>query len=1086
MPPFNRYLDGTTVSRDLPPGEYSWDEVVFQSGKFILDAELNLGQAAAAYDAAARSVRAYPSGFVRRAGTRSAGAEGFSFYAPPLSGSHANRFQMRSAEAYVAGMRVAVEYSSTSTPGYNLITLPAATAASGSPPDVKRTDFVFLEVWRAVVAPSPRATGTVEVAVAHTLADGDTVELDLSGLTPPGPLVVFTARTAPATPDEFAVGGGAVSAAAALAAVINDPANGAASYVSATTSSTNVVTLNALFGGVEGNLIGLAVTVTAPGALVPSGATLTGGATRPNKPSDTTIYRKGNVLAPGAVNLTENLIDPMIGVESTQRVQIQYRLRVYSSSLAGLNPKSNPDGFSHAGVGAQGATGAATNYRFAPADGSTVIVSGGKTSSAAAYGWVDGGLWVAGSGDSTSATDLGTADGFVYAIPVAFVFRRNDANLTGGFNPEENANGALSLSHTGFSNSHLSAAGTIAIAAGKSDRPDGLFHDWIVEGDVLDLRRHVAPAGLDYGAELTRQVQRLLDGENSTWAVDASDMGLMGSGSGGMGVRPLLCNEIGRTGAPDLAGDHIRQFDHVARRLASQSVVERVVFSIPAAGPYPTGITVTKATAAVNWYEGDSISIDFDALNPTTRQDWTVAEAPGTVSANWPAGTRVTDVLRCRHDDGHSITPVAQAVEFSRIEGVGTTQVDFTLDGNDRTVDGGGTVADHPMIGSGGLDTGSARRIFLELEVTYPTGAGLVRTPRADTPSPDTGTGYDPYEGGPVVEPDPTQRPPEMSPTWVPRPQFRAGYREVLLEARNGTAAAPADPITDTLVTESASDLVLPRRLATLVDATVDAAGVSAAEVGSSSGRVSVPVALTGQVAVAVVYRPQDPVPDAGATGYQLNVYYTAAAPQTAGSQTGPIPATLLPETLTVEPLAVLPWVYTGQTGAGSVELSYPYARPLDVIAVPDLGGGAPRDWYFAATAEVSVANFDAPTGMLALPSLVQMDVSGTIQLGDAGRGPDLDPEFRTYYDTANPTGYRPAAMATGLLGAARHKAWVALLVRTETDTRLFRRGELIVMVVSRLAPLDHRNTVAFTDVGGARTVAALYRTQNLLLTSDS
>ena len=48
-------------------------------------------------------------------------------------------------------------------------------------------------------------------------------------------------------------------------------------------------------------------------------------------------------------------------------------------------------------------------------------------SSAPAYGAEDTGLWVAGDGSSAAATALGTVDGFVYAVPVAFVFRRNDA-----------------------------------------------------------------------------------------------------------------------------------------------------------------------------------------------------------------------------------------------------------------------------------------------------------------------------------------------------------------------------------------------------------------------------------------------------------------------------------------------------------------------------------------------------------------------------------------------------------------------------------------------------------------------------------
>ena len=46
MPQFKRYFSGTTVSRDSQPGDYSWDMVVVQSGRPILDVDLNLPQVA--------------------------------------------------------------------------------------------------------------------------------------------------------------------------------------------------------------------------------------------------------------------------------------------------------------------------------------------------------------------------------------------------------------------------------------------------------------------------------------------------------------------------------------------------------------------------------------------------------------------------------------------------------------------------------------------------------------------------------------------------------------------------------------------------------------------------------------------------------------------------------------------------------------------------------------------------------------------------------------------------------------------------------------------------------------------------------
>ena len=40
----DKYFPGSTVSRYLPPGEHSWSEAVYQSGKPVLDSELILSQ----------------------------------------------------------------------------------------------------------------------------------------------------------------------------------------------------------------------------------------------------------------------------------------------------------------------------------------------------------------------------------------------------------------------------------------------------------------------------------------------------------------------------------------------------------------------------------------------------------------------------------------------------------------------------------------------------------------------------------------------------------------------------------------------------------------------------------------------------------------------------------------------------------------------------------------------------------------------------------------------------------------------------------------------------------------------------------
>ena len=133
-------------------------------------------------------------------------------------------------------------------------------------------------------------------------------------------------------------------------------------------------------------------------------------------------------------------------------------------------------------------------YPFVPADKQSVR----DNSDAVSYGIADDGLFIAGDGSEEAASALGTVDGFVYAIPIGFVFRRNDIwncpEAFKGFDPRNNANGAPTHNHGGYSGPMG------AIPSGKSDRPDGLYCDCIDGNDLMDLRRHVAMAGHDLKA----------------------------------------------------------------------------------------------------------------------------------------------------------------------------------------------------------------------------------------------------------------------------------------------------------------------------------------------------------------------------------------------------------------------------------------------------------------------------------------------------------------------------------------------------------------------------------------------------------
>lgn len=148
-----------------------------------------------------------------------------------------------------------------------------------------------------------------------------------------------------------------------------------------------------------------------------------------NKPSATTIYKYGNTLF-GGTNFPDDLQDPTVGFETTERVQVQYRLRVYGSGSglgASVDLSRFPDGLGDPNVLGRGA-------------GASPVGGFSFTNMREELG--DPSLWRAGDGDATNA--LGTVDGYTYAIPVCAVFRRNTQPFTAiSTSGGENQNGSF-------------------------------------------------------------------------------------------------------------------------------------------------------------------------------------------------------------------------------------------------------------------------------------------------------------------------------------------------------------------------------------------------------------------------------------------------------------------------------------------------------------------------------------------------------------------------------------------------------------------------------------------------------------------
>jgi hypothetical protein len=205
------------------------------------------------------------------------------------------------------------------------------------------------------------------------------------------------------------------------------------------------------------------------------------------KPSATTIYPYGNVQS-GITPMEDEIYFSPIGTSTTARIQLQYRIRV----VTGVNFGSHPDGVTDTStVFAQGSMAYPTSYTFIRHS-------------------EDSGIFVSGDGSSVARNSLGTADGYVYAVPLFRVHRRNAAP---------------------FSLLNLNGAGK-TIADGISDRPDKLLSDKIDVRDIQDMRNFI-PTKPTFDEVLENNFTSLLEGTLNTALIQSplsSDLNYNGLG----------------------------------------------------------------------------------------------------------------------------------------------------------------------------------------------------------------------------------------------------------------------------------------------------------------------------------------------------------------------------------------------------------------------------------------------------------------------------------------------------------------------------------------------------------------------------
>jgi hypothetical protein len=620
--------------------------------------------------------------------------------------------------------------------------------------------------------------------------------------------------------------------------------------------------------------------------LIPAAPTTTG------KSPGGLIWRDGNVKIASADDLTLNYADDIkdgaVGAETTKRVQIQYRLRVVN----GVDLFTYTFGLDDPSLVARSVPASA-----AAPDGTATIYTYTNQSSSG-----DPGLWRAGNGDP--ANTLGTVDGYMYAIPLCAVFRRN----TSAFSRTTNHNGGVA-------------------SPGPSDRPDGLFYDMVAATDVYDMRRGTSPSGWDLTEIAQKNLNFLFDNMIQT------EIGTTLNGGGVNGHTVMWADEIGISNANggdgtitgDTPGaDFIGEFDAARRTFSDKVIYETVVLRYtPSMG----------SGGGPTWNNGDVVSITPSALPiwPYTAFNW-AASAPAGVSI---IGIRkVVQIGESTGQKSKDLTSVSGAWYASGLGGVPQGTVSFTV---------------------GTIDPGAP--LYITIVVAYPPGVGLTKTP--------TNTYADnatvPSVQGVFVN-NPGQLP-SSSPIYyssLSTPTFKKAQREVTLTYR--TVSHVLNYWTTTASPTPTDTIYLPERALTgTISMTISgspyAGPITLASDGYSFGIT--PTSIGAGNAVVVTYQSVRPLPK---NGEQLTVYYETRMPQTIRSG---VLGTSLQITPRVAPNTM--YVLTSGSGSDGEAYPFPTQYVQVGGVYPGSGGSFDGDHEMDGDLRVSTPSVFVDTGFMQL-----------------------------------------------------------------------------------------------------------------------
>jgi len=280
------------------------------------------------------------------------------------------------------------------------------------------------------------------------------------------------------------------------------------------------------------------------------------------------LYPYGNV---NSVPYTDNeLVYDVVGVETTKRVQIQYRIRTKKLNSP-TNLKECFDVVNVYPIGGRTSAYEFTNYKFS------------------AVGSKDPGLYVSGLGLSQDQTNLNTVDGYVYAIPMFLVYRRRDSSFSSG------AIHSSTVTREDYLNGY------------RSDRTDQKLLDVVYCSDIVDQRHKIAQSMSDVSDAAEETFNKLVSGSLNTNLGKGFTNFLGGKSTYSGASTQLKIEQINGTGGNDIP--------NISSGESSSSSFKKRVYSNAAIKSYNNIVKVpVAATGGATWSAG---SFDLSSYVPS-------------------------------------------------------------------------------------------------------------------------------------------------------------------------------------------------------------------------------------------------------------------------------------------------------------------------------------------------------------------------------------------------------------------------------------------------------------------------------------